>query len=83
MSAQYIVIGTATCPFCLKAKALLDSKEIEYVYRDIGQVNKEDMTALMEIAKVEFQTVPQIFKYKEGGGLDYIGGFTDLEKTYE
>jgi glutaredoxin len=82
MASQYIVIGKESCPFCSRAKQLLESKEIEYTYRDVQQVNSADVAALEEIAGAEFRTVPQIFKYKEGGGLDYIGGFTELQGTF-
>ena len=82
MAAEYIVIGKASCPFCTRAKSLLDSKGIEYTYRDVQEVNSADVAALEKIAGGEFRTVPQIFKYKPGGGLDYIGGFTDLDATF-
>lgn len=81
MSSQYIVIGKESCPYCTRAKDLLDSKNIEYTYRDFQQVNSADVAALEKIADQEFRTVPQIFKYKEGGGLDYIGGYTELAQT--
>jgi glutaredoxin len=81
MSSQYIVIGKESCPYCTRAKNLLDSKNIEYTYRDFQQVNSADVAALEKIAGQEFRTVPQIFKYKEGGGLNYIGGYTELAQT--
>lgn len=81
MSSQYIVIGKESCPYCTRAKDLLDSKNIEYTYRDFQQVNSADVAALEKIAGQEFRTVPQIFKYKEGGGLNYIGGYTELAQT--
>ena len=81
MASEYIVIGKESCPFCTRAKALLESKGIEYTYRDVQQVNSADVAALEKIAGGEFLTVPQIFKYKQGGGLDYIGGFTELAQT--
>lgn len=83
MASEYIVIGKEYCGYCKKAKALLESKNIEYTYRDVQEINSADIDALQNIAGTEFQTVPQIFKYKTGGGLDYIGGFTELEKSYE
>jgi glutaredoxin len=83
MASEYIVIGKESCPFCTRAKALLESKDIEFTYRDVKEVNSADIEALQGIAGKEFQTVPQIFKYKQGGGLDYIGGYTELEKSYE
>jgi glutaredoxin len=65
----------------INAKKLLEEKEIEYTYRDLGEVNTADVNALQKIAGAPFRTVPQIFKYKVGGGLDYIGGFTELKAS--
>jgi glutaredoxin len=67
---QAIVWSTATCAFCVQAKALLAAKNISYEERIIGQNwTKEDL--LQEIPNA--RTVPQII-------LDgvYIGGYTDL-----
>jgi glutaredoxin len=83
MSSEYIVLGLSTCTFCTKAKELLESKDIEYTYRDISNVNPDDISALKLIAGTEFSTVPQIFKYKQGGGLDYIGGYTQLNESFQ
>lgn len=82
MQPQYIVIGKNYCSFCALAKQLLNEHSIPFTYRDVSEVNKSDVEALEKIAGTQFATVPQIFKYKSGGGLDYIGGFTDLEKTF-
>lgn len=81
MASEYIIIGKESCPFCTRAKDLLNSKGIEYTYRDVHQVNSSDVAALEKIAGGEFRTVPQIFKYRSGGGLDYIGGYTELAQT--
>lgn len=83
MAIEYIVLGSQYCSYCVKAKALLESKSINYEYRDFAkEVRKEDKEALEKIAGVEFQTVPQIFKYREGGGVDYVGGYTELAASF-
>lgn len=55
---EVVVYGKPNCPFCDKAKNILDSKGIEYNYVDIS----EDVGAYNFI-KIEkgFETVPQIF----------------------
>ena len=83
MPSEYLIIGKEYCGFCANSKKLLDSKSIEYTYADIQDINSADVAALQEVAKVEsFRTVPQIFKYKVGGGLEYIGGYTELAESF-
>lgn len=60
------------CPFCDKAKALLQMKGIAFEEKKIGDgYTKEELLEAVPNAR----TVPQIFL---DGKL--IGGFTDLEK---
>jgi glutaredoxin len=84
MSKQYLVIGKETCPYCVKAKELLDANGLGYHYAELNNVNPSDMKALKEIAAEvgkELLTVPQIFKYKKGGGLTFIGGYIELSAS--
>lgn len=64
------IYTTKYCPYCLRAKALLDEKGLSYteiaVDQDDAQRNK-----MMELSGR--QTVPQIFFDKE-----HIGGYDDL-----
>jgi glutaredoxin len=68
-----IVWSKDACPFCVQAKALLNSKGIELEERNImhGTWTKEQLLEAVPDAR----TLPQIF-------LDdnYIGGFTELRK---
>lgn len=67
-----IVWSKYHCPYCDQAKALLESKGIEYEERKVGDgYTKEDLLEAVPTAR----TLPQIF-------LDdkLIGGFTDLRK---
>ena len=60
------------CPFCVQAKALLESRGIDYEERNVQENwTKEQLLAAVPTAR----TLPQIF-------LDdnYIGGFTELQK---
>jgi glutaredoxin 3 len=61
------------CPYCIQAKALLDSKGIEYEERNImhGTYTKEQLLEAVPTAR----TLPQIFLDEE-----YIGGFNELRK---
>ena len=61
-----------SCPYCLQAKALLESKGIEFEERNISaDWTREQLLEAVPTAR----TLPQIF-------LDdnYIGGFTELRR---
>ena len=68
-----VVWSKDACPFCVQAKALLESKGIEFEERNImaGTWSKEQLLEAVPNAR----TLPQIF-------LDdkHIGGFTELRK---
>ena len=68
-----IVWSKDQCPYCVQAKALLDSKGIEYEERNImhGTYTKEQLLEAVPTAR----SVPQIFLDEE-----YIGGFNELRK---
>ena len=65
-----VVWSKDACPFCVQAKALLESRGIEYEERNVSK----DWTREQLLEAVpDARTLPQIF-------LDgqHIGGFTDL-----
>jgi glutaredoxin len=67
-----IVWSKENCPYCQQAKALLESKGIEFEERNVStDWTKEQLLESVPTAR----TLPQIF-------LDdnYIGGFTELRK---
>jgi len=67
---EFKVYTTAYCPYCVRAKELLKSKNIEF--EEINLEGKDDeRVALMK--KTGMRTVPQIFK-----GEELIGGYTEL-----
>ena len=70
-----VVWSKPNCPFCVKAKALLDQKGIEYEVREIGSgFTREDLLAAVPQAK----TVPQIFLDNK-----LVGGYTELESLFK
>ena len=73
--ARVKVFSTASCPFCEKAKQLLDKWHIPY---DVGMIDS-DIAERREFAKVTngARTVPQIT-------IDgvCIGGFTELTELH-
>ncbi len=68
--SNVVIYTTRICPFCIRAKQVLDSKGVEY--REIGvDANPELRLEMME--KSGRRTVPQIWI-----GATHVGGFDDL-----
>lgn len=78
----FTVYTKPSCPFCDQAKALLESKGLQFdiVNIDVGQQkepNEKYITRDELIARVPgARTVPQIFM-----GETLVGGFQDLKKS--
>ena len=76
---ENIIFGKESCPFCRRAKEILEKEEIDFRYRDILDDPTAMMTMFALVKKIipsnKPITVPQIW-------LDgkYIGGCDDLEK---
>lgn len=68
--AEVVVYVTQSCPYCMMARRLFDSKGVNYQIVDVGR--DAQMWADME-AKTGRNTVPQVFI-----GNHHIGGFDDL-----
>ena len=67
-----IVWSKSSCPHCVSAKQLLDTKGIQYEERMVDKDwTKEQLLEAVPTAR----TVPQIFIDET-----YVGGFTDLQK---
>lgn len=63
------------CPFCLKAKSLLNLLNIAYQEHDVT----DSPQTIEELSKKSgFRTVPQIFV-----GDKCLGGYTDIEKLHQ
>lgn len=70
------VFGTSTCPYCDRAKELLDKHNIPHVFKNID----EDEEAFDQLAGriKSWKTVPQIFL-----GPDHVGGYDCLVARLE
>ena len=68
--ARVAVYTTKTCPFCVRAKRLLEARGITYEEIDVGH---DDALRADLIRRTGRRTVPQIFI--DG---DPIGGFEEL-----
>ncbi|EKF9746426.1 glutaredoxin [Vibrio cholerae] len=74
-----IVFGKATCPYCMKAKQLLDTAGIDYRYHDVVKESAALYRMIPEVKAIIGEktpvTVPQIWLNGQ-----YIGGCDALEK---
>jgi len=68
--ANVTIYSMENCPFCVRAKQLLDSKGVKYTELDI---DKDDAVWEEMMAKSQRRTVPQIFINGQ-----HVGGCDDL-----
>jgi|TARA_R110002074_G_scaffold330599_2_gene501113 glutaredoxin 3 len=75
---KYVLFIKESCPFCIKAKEILELKKVEFKVVNF----EEDQTNILQDIKeaYEWPTVPMIFQVKEGSTIKFVGGFSDLEK---
>ena len=71
MSAQVVVYSTTVCPYCIRAKQLLERKGIEY--KEINLNNEAPEVRIELMQRTNHRTVPQIFIKDQ-----FIGGFDQL-----
>ena len=70
--ASVIIYGTLVCPYCVRAKELLDAKGVSY--QEIRVDQNQDKLAEMLAKSNGRRSVPQIFINEQ-----HIGGFDDLK----
>lgn len=68
----YTIYGRSGCQPCQQAKALLESKGVEFSYVDVLSLPKGE---LADFLSKGFKTVPQIFWEDT-----HLGGLDDLKK---
>ena len=62
---MYIVLGRPECPFCDKAKELLEAKNLPFVYVDVLDPSQSSWVKWLKANDIK--TVPQVFKLMPGG----------------
>jgi len=74
---NYIVYVRDNCPFCVKSEELLHAKNLNHKIVNFS----EDQVDILDEIKTAYSwsTVPMIFR-REKNNIEFIGGYTDLEK---
>lgn len=74
---RFTIFGHQACGFCRQAKAVLESKDLDFRYVDIHEegISQAD---LAETVGKPVRTVPQIFH-----GEEYVGGYQELMQFLE
>lgn len=74
---EYVLYIKDSCPFCVEAKALLESKNIKF--RSVSFDKRPKV--LQEMKEIyNWKTVPMVFCQVNTKTYRMIGGFTDLQK---
>jgi glutaredoxin 3 len=70
MAAKVVMYATAWCPYCTRARELLESKKVDY---EVIDVDRDPALRQEMMARSNRHTVPQIFI-----GDVHVGGCDDL-----
>ena len=69
--AKVVVYSTSVCPYCIRAKQLLERKGI--AYKEVNLSNEAPAVRVELMQRTNHRTVPQIFIHDQ-----FIGGFDQL-----
>lgn len=69
--APVVIYSTTVCPYCVRAKQLLQRKGVAYHEVDLNREPAETRQTLMQTTR--HRTVPQIFVQGQ-----FVGGFDEL-----
>ena len=72
----FVLYTTNYCPYCVRAKELLKSKN--FSYKEVDVTNNSDMRELL-IMTTGMKTVPQIFDCRNDKNT-HVGGYDNLVK---
>ena len=76
MDKRFIVYGRRSCPYCVKAEALLKERTQEFDFVDL----EGDPRTLNEVKSlVSWPTVPVVVVRTSEGRLRLVGGYSELE----
>ena len=73
---RYIVYGADYCTYCTKAKELLESKEVEFIYVNL----ENDYDEIRKTSEFyDWYSIPIVVENNNNSGeVKLIGGYTEL-----
>jgi len=74
---RFTIFGREGCGFCRQAKAVMETKGLDFRYVDIHEEGISQADLAKTVGK-PVRTVPQIFH-----GEEYVGGYQELMKFLE
>lgn len=72
---MYTIYSKPSCSYCLQAKQLLETKQLPFVYKELG--THYDLYELMTLVP-NAKSFPQIFVVDKNGNKDLVGGYSEL-----
>lgn len=73
----FLIYGASSCPNCEAVKKLLNSKDMQFVYKSFGQ--DYELQELTDLG-VTSRSIPQVFVMSEGNILNHVGGLMETVK---
>ena len=70
----FYLYSNSNCPFCTKAKNLLDKRGYAHIAMELGW-DHPTLARLKE--KTDWKTIPMVFEL-QGRDHKFVGGYTDL-----
>tara|TARA_Y100001938_G_C7833313_1_gene302482 strand:+ start:270 stop:569 length:300 start_codon:yes stop_codon:yes gene_type:complete len=76
---RYHIVITNECPWCDRAKELLETRGADFYVDDMSEM-PELLTELKN--QINHKTVPMIWEITEIGKKKFIGGYSDLVQYF-
>jgi len=70
----FYLYSSSDCPFCIKAKNLLDQRGYIHIEMELGW---DHPTLIRLKEEMDWKTIPMIFEL-QGRDHKFVGGYTDL-----
>ena len=71
----FLIYGASSCPNCEAVKKLLNSKDMQFVYKSFGE--DYELQELIDLG-VNSRSIPQVFVMGEGNILNHVGGLMEV-----